>query len=73
MVKVLAWVVLAVSLLFVILAFTALFGWNSLGAETASMLAWWAAMPMAIVALLLSVAILVLAAFTGDSTDSSAS
>lgn len=70
MVKVLSWVVLGVSLLFVILAFTALFGWNSLGAETASMLAWWGAMPTAVVALLLTMAILILAAFTSDSSDS---
>jgi hypothetical protein len=71
MVKVLSWVVLGVSLLFVALAFTALFGWNSLGEETASMLAWWGAMPTAGVALLLTVAILILAAFQSESSDSS--
>jgi hypothetical protein len=67
MVKVLAWVALGVSLVFVILAFTALFGWNSLGAETASMLAWWGAIPLAVVALLVTVAILIIGAFTSES------
>jgi hypothetical protein len=70
MVKVLAWVALGVSLVFVIVAFTALFGWNSLGAETASMLAWWGAIPLAVVALLVTVAILVIGAFTPDSSES---
>jgi uncharacterized membrane protein len=70
MVKVLAWVALGVSLVFVIVAFTALFGWNSLGAETASTLAWWGAIPLAVVALLVTVAILVIGAFTPDSSES---
>ena len=34
------------------------------------MLAWWGAMPTAVVALLLTMAILILAAFTSDSSDS---
>ena len=70
MVKVLAWVVLGVSLLFVAVAFTALFGWNSLGQETAEMLAWWGAIPLASLSLLLAVTILVVAAFTSESPES---
>lgn len=73
MVKVLSWVVLGVSLLFVVLAFTALFGWDSLGEETAAMLAWWGAMPTAVLALILTVVILVVSAFSSDSNDTSES
>ena len=59
MVKVLAWVTLGVSLLFVALALTAVFGWDSLGADTARVVGQWVAVPLAVVAILLAVAILV--------------
>ncbi|NCX97568.1 MAG: hypothetical protein EBX35_03040 [Planctomycetia bacterium] len=70
MVKVLAWVTLGVSLLFVALAFTAIFGWDSLGADTARMLGQWVAVPLAVVMLLLTAAILVTCWITHEPSES---
>jgi ABC-type transport system involved in multi-copper enzyme maturation permease subunit len=70
MVKVLAWVTLGVSLLFVALAFTAIFGWDSLGADTARMLGQWVAVPLAVIMLLLTVAILVTCWITSEPSES---
>jgi ABC-type transport system involved in multi-copper enzyme maturation permease subunit len=70
MVKVLAWVTLGVSLLFVALALTAVFGWDSLGEDTARMVGQWAAVPLAIVAILLAVAILVTSWITSEPSES---
>jgi hypothetical protein len=70
MVKVLAWVTLGVSLLFVALAFTAIFGWDSLGADTARMLGQWVAVPLAVVMLVLTVAILVTCWITHEPSES---
>ena len=70
MVKVLAWVTLGVSLLFVILALTAVFGWDSLGADTARMVGQWVAVPLAVVAILLAVAILVTCWITAEPSES---
>ena len=66
-VKALAWSPLGVSILFVILAMTALFRWKEMGAEQASMLAWWGAVPLLGLAILLAVAVLVTSIFTADS------
>jgi len=65
--KVLAWSTLGLTILFVILAMTAVFGWDAVGPETAGMLAWWGAVPLLAVALLLAVAVLVTAAFGSES------
>ncbi len=65
--KALAWSALGVSLLFVVLAMTAVFGWDALGPETATMLGWWGAVPLVSLALLLAVGVLVAAAFTAES------
>ena len=70
MVKVLAWVTLGVSLLFVALALTAVFGWDSLGADTARMVGQWIAVPLAVVAILLAVAILVTCWITAEPSES---
>jgi ABC-type transport system involved in multi-copper enzyme maturation permease subunit len=70
MVKVLAWVTLGVSLLFVALAFTAIFGWDSLGADTARTLGQWVAVPLAVIMLLLTVAILVTCWITSEPSES---
>jgi hypothetical protein len=70
MVKVLAWVTLGVSLLFVALAFTAIFGWDSLGADTARMLGQWVAVPLAVIMLLLTMAILVTCWITHEPSES---
>lgn len=70
MVKVLAWVTLGVSLLFVALALTAVFGWDSLGEDTARMLGQWVAVPLAVIALLLTAAILVTSWITSEPTES---
>ena len=70
MVKVLAWVTLGVSLLFVALALTAVFGWDSLGADTARMVGQWVAVPLAVVAILLAVAILVTCWITAEPSES---
>ncbi len=70
MVKVLAWVTLGVSLLFVVLSLTAVFGWDALGPDTARVVGQWVAVPLAVVAILLSVAILVVAALTAESPES---
>ena len=59
----LAWSALGVSILFMILGLTAVFGWNALGPDTALMLGWWGAVPTVILALVLSLAALVVAAF----------
>jgi hypothetical protein len=66
-VKALAWSALGVSILFVILGLTAVFGWNALGPDTALMLGWWGAVPLVILALLLAVGVLVMAAFGSES------
>ena len=65
--KALAWSALGVSLLFVILALTAIFGWDAIGPETASLLGWFGAVPLVSLALLLAVAVLVTAAFSAES------
>ena len=70
MVKVLAWVTLGVSLLFVALALTAVFGWDSLGADTARMVGQWVAVPLAVVAILLAMAILVTSWITAEPSES---
>ena len=70
MVKVLAWVTLGVSLLFVALALTAVFGWDSLGADTARLVGQWVAVPLAVVAILLAVAILVTCWITAEASES---
>jgi len=70
MVKVLAWVTLGVSLLFVILALTAVFAWDSLGGDNARMLGQWGAIPLGILVLLLTVAILVTALVTSEPSES---
>ena len=70
MVKVLAWGTLGVSLLFVALAFTAIFGWDSLGADTARMLGQWVAVPLAVIMLLLTMAILVTCWITHEPSES---
>ncbi len=70
MVKVLAWVTLGVSLLFVALALTAVFGWDSLGADNARMVGQWIAVPLAVVAILLAVAILVTCWITAEPSES---
>lgn len=66
-VKALAWSTLGVSILFVILALTAVFGWKALGPDNALMLGWWGAVPTVILALVLAIAALVAAAFGSDS------
>jgi len=70
MVKVLAWVTLGVSLLFVTLALTAVFAWDSLGGDNARMLGQWGAIPLGILVLLLTVAILVTALVTSEPSES---
>jgi len=70
MIKVLAWVTLGITLLFVALALTALFGWDSLG-DTAWWLAMAGAVPLAAVSLLLVLAMLVMAGWTADSESES--
>ena len=70
MVKVLAWVTLGVSLLFVVLALTAVFGWDSLGADTARMVGQWVAVPLAVIAILLAMAILVTCWITAEPSES---
>jgi len=70
MIKVLAWATLGITLLFVALALTALFGWKSLEGT-----AWWLAMagavPLAGLAIVLVLAMLVTAWWTSDTgTDS---
>ena len=68
--KVLAWVTLGVSVLFVGLAFTAVFGWDSLGADTARLVGQWLALPLVIVAIVLAMAILVTSWITYQSPES---
>ena len=70
MVKVLAWVTLGVSLLFVILALTAVFAWGSLCGDHARMLGQWGAVPRGILVLLLTVCILVAALVTSEPSES---
>lgn len=70
MVKVLAWVTLGVALLFVALALTAVFGWDSLGADNARILGQWVAVPLAVISLLLTVAILVTSWITSEPSES---
>ena len=70
MVKVLAWVTLGVSLLFVILALTAVFGWDALGEDNARLVGQWIALPLAVVAILLAVAILVTSWITAQPSES---
>ncbi|MFM7137700.1 MAG: hypothetical protein ACKO1M_11615 [Planctomycetota bacterium] len=70
MVKVLAWVTLGVSLLFVILALTAVFGWDALGEDTARLVGQRLAVPLAVIAILLSVAILVTSWITAEPSES---
>lgn len=65
--KALAWSALGVSILFAFLAMTAVFGWEAIGPETATMLGWWGAVPLVAIALLLAVAVLVVAVFSADS------
>jgi hypothetical protein len=65
--KALAWSTLGVSLLFMVLALTAVFGWDALGPDTALMLGWWGAVPLVAIAILLTIAMLVTAAFGGES------
>ena len=69
MVKVLAWVTLGVAMLFVVLALTAVFGWDSLGPDTARRVGQWLAVPLAIVAILLAMAILVTSWITYQSPE----
>ncbi|MBM4022005.1 MAG: DUF4175 domain-containing protein [Planctomycetes bacterium] len=59
-VQLLAWSALGVALLFVAVAMTALFRWDALG-SFAEPLAWWGAVPLISLALLLSVGVLVTA------------
>jgi len=69
MAKVLAWTTLGLTLLFVILALTAVFGWSSLGGSTAARLAtarmlfYYGGLPALGIAILLAVVLLALAAF----------
>ena len=65
--KTLAWSALGVSILFMILALTAVFGGNAIGAETATLIGWFGAVPLVSLALLLAVAVLVTAAFSAES------
>lgn len=65
-VKALAWSALGVTILFVILALTALFGYDAIGPDTALMLGWWGAVPLVALAILLVVAMLVLSIFSGE-------
>lgn len=60
-VKLLAWSALGVAVLFVVVAMTALFGWDSLGPDNAERLAWWGAVPLISLALLLALGVLVTA------------
>ena len=70
MIKLLAWVTLAITVLFVALALTALFGWESLDGT-----AWWLAMagavPLAGLAIVLVLAVLVTAWWTSDASGES--
>ena len=61
--KVLAWSSLGLALLFVALAVTGVFGWDSLGEDTARMLFYFGALPALGVSLLLALVLLGLAAF----------
>ena len=62
-VKVLAWIALLLSLVFVGLASAGVFAWDSLGAETAKMLFFWGAIPSLGLALFLAFLLLVVSAF----------
>ncbi|MCS5616948.1 MAG: hypothetical protein NZ658_03015 [Pirellulales bacterium] len=70
MIKALAWATLAITVLFVALALTALFGWESLEGT-----AWWLAMagavPLAGLAIVLVLDMLVTAWWTSDSESES--
>jgi ABC-type transport system involved in multi-copper enzyme maturation permease subunit len=66
-VKAVALSALGVTILFVILALTAVLGFESLGPDTAIMLGWWGAIPLVGLAILLAIAMLVMSIFTGES------
>jgi hypothetical protein len=61
--KALAWSSLGLAILFVVLASTGVFAWESLGDDTARMLFRFGAIPALAVALLLALAVLVVSAF----------
>jgi|LakMenE18May11ns_1017448.scaffolds.fasta_scaffold7879460_2 hypothetical protein len=61
--KLLAWMSLGLALLFVALALTGVFGWDSLGEETARMLFYFGALPALGLSLLLAVVLLGMSAF----------
>ena len=61
--KALAWSSLGLALLFVALALTGVFGWESLGGDTATMLFTFGAIPALAVSLLLATALLFVSAF----------
>ncbi len=66
-VKAVAWSALGVTILFVILALTALFGYEAIGPNTALMLGWFGAVPLVGLAILLAIAMLVMSIFIGES------
>ena len=64
--KALAWSSLGLALLFVVLAMTGIFAWNSLGETTARQLVVFGAVPALGVSLLLALALLVMSAVQKD-------
>lgn len=64
--KVLAWSSLATALLFVILSMTALFAGGWLG-TSAPLLVYWGAIPLLVIAILLTISLLIVSAFSSDS------
>jgi hypothetical protein len=61
--KALAWSSLGLALLFVALALTGVFGWDSLGSDTATMLFTFGAIPALATSLLLALVLLFVSAF----------
>jgi len=63
LVKLLAWIALGLSLVFVGLGLTGVFAWDSLGPEMAKRLFFWGAIPALGLPLLLAFVLLVVSAF----------
>ena len=62
-VKLLAWIALALALVFVGLGLAGVFAWDSLGADTAKTLFYWGAIPALGLSLLVAFVLLIVSAF----------
>jgi uncharacterized sodium:solute symporter family permease YidK len=67
-VKLLAWSTVVTAILFVVLALTALFAWESLG-DTAGTLVWYGAIPLIVVSILLALTLLAWTVFQSGSDE----